>query len=63
MCEAKEVGCFCGWRGKRKPGTCACYDEYALYCNCLWGVCPKCGSKVWDVEYIQEVKERFPGLW
>lgn len=39
----------CGWRGKRVIGECACYDEYALYCACTWGVCPKCGNRVFRV--------------
>ncbi len=36
------VACICGWRGRRCPGECACYDEWSLYCCCTWGFCPLC---------------------
>lgn len=54
--KAIYVGCFCGWRGRRVPGECACYDEYASYCNCTLGTCPKCGHRVYTAEYIREIK-------
>jgi hypothetical protein len=45
-----SVGCGCGWRGKRVPHGCACYDEYAMYCRCRWGSCPKCDGRVFTME-------------
>lgn len=36
----------CGWKGRRRPGDCACYDEWAIGCACVWGRCPKCDQKV-----------------
>lgn len=36
----------CGWKGRRVAGDCACYDEWAMYCSCVWGLCPKCKYKV-----------------
>lgn len=42
-----QVYCLsCAWRGKRRSGECACYDDDALYCRCTWGSCPRCGSRV-----------------
>lgn len=32
----------CGWKGRRVPGECACYDEWAIYCACTFGYCSKC---------------------
>ncbi len=52
---ATSVGCCCGWQGKRQPRECACYDEYAMYCNCTWGSCPKC--KHWD-NWRDEVSDK-----
>ena len=54
MSKATAVKCFCGWRGKRVKGECTCYDEYAMYCACAWGYCPKCGGRVCPIEYFRD---------
>jgi hypothetical protein len=35
------------------PGECACYDEYALYCHCVWRFCPKCGAALYPAKDIK----------
>ncbi len=54
---AVPVSCPCGWRGRRKPGACACYDEWAMYCRCTWGSCLKCGGRVEPVAWRRLCRE------
>lgn len=55
---ARRVICtHCRWAGYRKPGECACYDEWALYCHCRWGYCPRCGRPVTTSD-----RERIPPI-
>lgn len=59
MAEAVTVRCTsggrgCGWRGRRVQRECCCYDEWALYCNCAWGRCPRCERPVYPVAYLRE---------
>ena len=49
MARSERVGVYChscGWSGRRVKGECACYDEWAMYCACSWGHCPKCSKRV-----------------
>lgn len=55
--NAVRVGCYCGWRGRRVPRECACYDEYALYCHCVRGYCPKCKGVVYTMWTMRANKE------
>lgn len=48
--NAVRVGCYCGWRGKRVLGECACYEVCQRHC--AWGSCPKCKARVMTVECI-----------
>lgn len=43
----------CKWRGRRLPGECACYDEWAMYCACTWGYCPKCSGRVVTLDFMR----------
>jgi hypothetical protein len=54
MGERISVKCIsCKWRGRRIAGECSCYDEWAMYCHCTWGYCPKCKRPVHPVIDIQ----------
>lgn len=53
MNNSFRVGCYCGWRGRRVIGDCACYDEWAMYCRCAFGSCPKCGGAVHTMTTIK----------
>jgi hypothetical protein len=55
--KAVRVGCWCGWRGLRVMGECACYDEWALSCHCHWGRCPKCNNPIYTMDTIKDVKK------
>lgn len=58
-----KCGSFsCKWRGRRVLGDCACYDEWAMSCRCAWGSCPRCGGKVFTVDYLKACK-RASKLW
>ena len=47
----------CGWSGRRRPGDCACYDEWAMTCSCKWGRCPKCDTQVTTTSPTQARRE------
>jgi hypothetical protein len=55
--RAPTVYCMCGWRGRRKTRECACYDENAMYCSCMLGLCPKCRGRLCRTSPAQDARE------
>lgn len=54
MTKPVSVACgVCEWKGKRRPKECCCYDEFAMYCACLWGHCPRCNGRVCTAETMK----------
>ncbi len=41
------VVCVCGWRGKRTPRECNCYETPCTW-NCVLGTCPRCSAPLHD---------------
>ena len=43
----------CGWRSRRTQGECCCYDEFAMFCDCAWGM-RDCDCDEHEVSYYQD---------
>lgn len=49
-----SLTCWCGFKTRRVQGECACYDEWAMSCCCLWGKCPN-GHRLIPTKELKEL--------